>query len=79
MLLFKHGNRAAPHQSPIFWCLTWGEQIPLQTRQELDLYLQEAACTPGTLNDSPEVTEPGKRPQHSCQFSTPLSFPAAKQ
>lgn len=61
MLLFKHGNRAAPHQSPIFWCLTWGEQIPLQTSQELDLYLQEAARTPGTLNDSPEVTEPGRQ------------------
>lgn len=61
MLLFKHGNRAAPHQSPIFWCLTRGEQIPLQTSQELDLYLQEAAYTPGTLNDSPEVTEPGSQ------------------
>lgn len=61
MLLFKRSKRAAPLQSPIFWCLTWGEQIPLQTSQELDLYLQEAACTPGTPSDSPEVTEPGSQ------------------
>lgn len=57
MLLFKHGNRAAPHQR----CLTWGEQIPLQTSNELELYLQEAACTPHTLNDSPNITEPGRQ------------------
>lgn len=37
-LLFKHGNRAASHWSLIFWCFTWGEQNPLQTSQELDLY-----------------------------------------
>lgn len=61
MLLFKHDKRAAPHQSPILRSLAWGEQIPVQTSQESDLYLKEAASTPHTINDSPEVIEPGSQ------------------
>lgn len=76
-LLFKHSKRPAPHWSPTFWCFIWRGENPPQTSQELDLYLQKGACTPGTQNDSPKVTEPGKPTQHSCQFSTPVLFPAA--